>query len=56
MAGSTEVLAGLVDSVTDDSEENGLCVRAKPTASAMINILGHAAMVAAGKFVQASAT
>ena len=58
MASSTEVLAGLVERVTFHNEENGFCVlRVKARGQRdLITVLGHAAMIAAGEFVQASGT
>src|SRR5438105_5025948 len=55
-ASSTEVLAGLVDRVTFHNEENGFCVlRVKARGQRdLITVLGHAAMISAGEFVQAS--
>jgi len=55
-ASSTEVLAGLVDRVTFHNPENGFCVlRVKARGQRdLITILGHAAMISAGEFVQAS--
>jgi exodeoxyribonuclease V alpha subunit len=52
----TEVLAGLVERVTFHNEENGFRVlRVKtPGQRDLITVLGHAAMIAAGEFVQAS--
>ena len=52
----TEVLAGLVDSVTFHNAENGFCVlRVKARGQRdLITVLGHAAMISAGEFVQAS--
>jgi exodeoxyribonuclease V alpha subunit len=52
----TEVLAGLVERVTFHNDENGLCVlRVKARGERdLITVLGHAAMIAAGEFVQAS--
>src|SRR6267143_1168183 len=52
----TEVLAGLVERVTFHNEENGFCVlRVKARGQRdLITVLGHAAMIAAGEFVQAS--
>jgi exodeoxyribonuclease V alpha subunit len=55
---STEVLAGLVERVTFHNEENGFCVL-RVTARGqrdLITVLGHAAMIAVGEFVQASRT
>jgi exodeoxyribonuclease V alpha subunit len=50
----TEVLAGLVERVTFHNEENGFCVlRVKARGQ---RDLGHAAMIAAGEFVQANGT
>src|SRR6201987_4298867 len=53
---STEVLAGLVERVTFHNAENGFCVlRVKARGQRdLITILGHAAMISAGEFVQAS--
>jgi exodeoxyribonuclease V alpha subunit len=53
---STEVLAGLVERVTFHNEENGFCVlRVKVRGERdLITVLGHAAMISAGEFVQAS--
>src|SRR5246127_1518455 len=50
----TEVLAGLVERVTFHNEENGFCVlRVKARGQRdLITILGHAAMISAGEFVQ----
>src|SRR5690349_17666796 len=52
----TEVLAGLVDRVTFHNSENGFCVlRVKARGQReLITVLGHAAMISAGEFVQAS--
>jgi exodeoxyribonuclease V alpha subunit len=52
----TEVLAGLVERVTFHNEENGFCVLRVKTRGQrdLITVLGHAAMIAAGEFVQAS--
>jgi exodeoxyribonuclease V alpha subunit len=57
-ASSTEVLAGLVDRVTFHNPENGFCVlRVKARGQRdSITVLGHAAMISAGAFVQASGT
>jgi exodeoxyribonuclease V alpha subunit len=57
-ASSTEVLAGLVDRVTFHNAENGFCVlRVKARGQRdLITVLGHAAMISAGEFVQASGT
>jgi exodeoxyribonuclease V alpha subunit len=55
---STEVLAGLVERVTFHNTENGFCVlrvRARGQRD-LITVLGHAAMISAGEFVQASGT
>jgi exodeoxyribonuclease V alpha subunit len=52
----TEVLAGLVDRVTFHNLENGFCVlRVKARGQRdPITVIGHAAMISAGEFVQAS--
>jgi exodeoxyribonuclease V alpha subunit len=52
----TEVLAGLVDRVTFHNDENGFCVlRVKARGQRdPITVTGHAAMISAGEFVQAS--
>jgi Holliday junction resolvasome RuvABC DNA-binding subunit len=52
----TEVLAGLVERVTFHNAENGFCVlRVKARGQRdLITVLGHAAMIAAGEFIQAS--
>src|ERR1700742_1428768 len=54
-ASSTEVLAGLVDRVTFHNSENGFCVlRIKARGQRdLITVIGHAAMISAGEFVQA---
>src|SRR5499433_1232417 len=56
MVSSTEVLAGLVDRVTFHNSENGFCVlRVKARGQRdLITVIGHAAMISAGEFVQAS--
>ena len=53
---ATEVLAGLVERVTFHNDENGFCVlRVKARGQRdLITVLGHAAMISAGEFVQAS--
>jgi exodeoxyribonuclease V alpha subunit len=55
-ASSTEVLAGLVDRVTFHNAENGFYVlRVKARGQRdLITVIGHAAMISAGEFVQAS--
>jgi exodeoxyribonuclease V alpha subunit len=55
-ANSMEVLAGLVDRVTFHNSENGFCVlRVKARGQRdLITVVGHAAMISAGEFVQAS--
>src|SRR3954471_18640334 len=55
---ATEVLAGLVDRVTFHNSENGFCVlRVKARGQRdLITVVGHAAMIAAGEFVQISGT
>src|SRR5437660_6920840 len=52
----TEVLAGLVERVTFHNDENGFCVlRVKARGQRdLITVIGHAAMISAGEFVQAS--
>jgi len=52
----TEVLAGFVDRVTFHNAENGFCVlRIKARGQRdPITVIGHAAMISAGEFVQAS--
>jgi exodeoxyribonuclease V alpha subunit len=52
----TEILAGLVDRVTFHNYENGFCVlRVKARGQRdLITLVGHAAMISAGEFVQAS--
>jgi exodeoxyribonuclease V alpha subunit len=52
----TELLAGLVDRVTFHNEENGFCVlRVKAREQRdPITVIGHAAAISAGEFVQAS--
>ena len=52
----TELLAGLVDRVTFHNSENGFCVlRVKARGQRdLITVIGHAAMISAGEFVQAS--
>src|SRR4029077_666840 len=52
---ATEVLAGLVERVTFHNEESGFCVlRVKARGQRdLITVLGHAAMISAGEFVQA---
>jgi exodeoxyribonuclease V alpha subunit len=54
----TEVLAGLVERITFHNEENGFCVlRVKARGQRdLITVLGHAAMIVAGEFGQASGT
>jgi exodeoxyribonuclease V alpha subunit len=51
-----EVLGGLVDRVTFHNAENGFCVlRVKARGQRdLITLVGHAAMISAGEFVQAS--
>ena len=55
MPTSTEALAGLVDRVTFHNPENGFCVlRVKARGQRdPITLVGHAAMISAGEFVQA---
>src|SRR5258707_5852566 len=56
LTSSTEVLAGLIDRVTFHNSENGFCVlRVKARGQRdLITLVGHAAMISAGEFVQAS--
>src|SRR5246500_2052531 len=53
---ATEVLGGLVDRVTFHNAENGFCVlRVKARGQRdLITVVGNAAMISAGEFVQAS--
>jgi hypothetical protein len=55
-ASSTEALAGLVDRVAFHNSDNGFCVlRVKARGQRdLITVLGHAAMISAGEFIQAS--
>ena len=55
-AAEREALAGLVERVTYHNPENGFCVlRVKARGQRdLITVLGHAAMISAGEFVQAS--
>src|SRR5690242_2691244 len=55
-ASSTEVLSGLVDRVTFHNSGNGFCVLRVKTRGQrdLITLVGHAAMISAGEFVQAS--
>src|ERR1019366_6077920 len=52
----TEVLAGLVERVTFHNEDNGFCVlRVKARGKRdVITVIGHAATISAGEFIQAS--
>jgi exodeoxyribonuclease V alpha subunit len=52
----TDLLAGLVDRVTFHNSENGFCVlRVKARGQRdLITLVGHAATISAGEFVQAS--
>ena len=52
----TEALAGLVDRVTFHNADNGFCVlRVKARGQRdLITVIGHAAMISAGEFVQAN--
>jgi len=55
-ASRTEVFAGLVERVTFHNEENGFCVL-RVTARGkrdLITVIGHAATITAGEFIQAS--
>src|SRR6202163_223538 len=53
---ATEAMPGLVERVTCHNEENGFCVlRVKARGQRdLITVLGHAAMISAGEFIQAS--
>ncbi|MBV8263636.1 MAG: AAA family ATPase, partial [Candidatus Eremiobacteraeota bacterium] len=55
---STELLAGLVERITFHNEENGFCVlRVKVRGQRdLITVVGHAASIAAGEWVQMSGT
>jgi exodeoxyribonuclease V alpha subunit len=55
-AAGTEALAGLVERVTFHNPENGFCVlRVKARGQLdLITVVGHAAMIAVGEFVQIS--
>ncbi|ASC06828.1 Exodeoxyribonuclease V [Acetobacter pasteurianus subsp. pasteurianus] len=55
-AASSEVLAGLVERVTFHNAENGFCVlRVKVRGQRdLVTVVGHAAMISAGEFVQIS--
>jgi exodeoxyribonuclease V alpha subunit len=52
----TEVFAGLVERVTFHNDENGFCVlRVKARGKRdLITVVGHAATIYAGEFIQAS--
>src|SRR5436190_1862844 len=52
----TEVLAGLVERVTFHNEDNGFCfLRVKARGKRhLITVVGHAATISAGEFIQAS--
>src|SRR5208282_505668 len=54
----TEVLAGLVERVTFHNDENGFCVlRVKARGKRdLLTVIGHAATISAGEFIQASGT
>ncbi len=54
----TENLAGLVERVTFHNEENGFCVlRLKARGQRdLVTIIGHAAMISAGEWIQAAGT
>ena len=53
---TTEVIAGLVERVTFHNEDNGFCVlRVKARGKREpITVVGHAAVISAGEFLQAS--
>lgn len=54
----TEVLAGLVERVTFHNEDNGFAVlRVKARGKRdLITVVGHAAVISAGEFIQANGT
>jgi exodeoxyribonuclease V alpha subunit len=54
----TEALAGLVEGVTFHDEDNGFCVlRVKVRGQRdLVTVIGHAASIAAGEFVQMNGT
>jgi exodeoxyribonuclease V alpha subunit len=58
VATSTEILAGLVERVTFHNTESGFCVlRLKARGHRdLMTVVGHAATISAGEFVQASGT
>ena len=53
---TTEVFAGLVERVTFHNEDNGFCVlRVKARGKREpITVVGHASVISAGEFIQAS--
>jgi hypothetical protein len=57
-AATSEVLAGVVERVTFHNPESGFCVlRVKARGQRdLITVVGHAATISAGEFVQASGT
>ncbi len=57
-APTSEALAGLVERVTFHNPENGFCVlRVKARGQKdLITVVAHAAMIAAGEFVQLAGT
>src|SRR5436190_20914784 len=57
-AAEREALAGLVERVTFHDPENGFCVlRVKARGQRdLVTVVGHAAMITAGEFVQISGT
>ena len=57
-AAPVENLAGLVERVTFHNEENGFCVlRMKARGQRdLVTVVGHAAMISAGEWVQAAGT
>src|SRR3954464_4653900 len=57
-AATTEALAGLVERVTFHNAETGFCVlRVKVRGQRdLITVVGHAALISAGEWVQASGT
>src|SRR3954453_15025962 len=58
LAAPTEALAGIVERVTYHNAENGFCVlRVKARGQRdLVTVVGHAAAIAAGEWVQLSGT
>jgi exodeoxyribonuclease V alpha subunit len=57
LAAPTEALAGIVERVTYHNAENGFCVlRVKARGQRdLVTVVGHAASISAGEWVQAAA-